>query len=302
MMTGKPTLESSNRALEYGAFRYLVKPVMPATLKDAVERASRMHDIARLKRQALELQGGEIKWLGDRAALDARFEKAMEGMWMAFQPIVSWHERKVYGYEALLRSVEPTLPNPGAFLEAAERLGRLQDLGRAIRARAALTPPPEDAMLFVNLHAHDLKDEDLYLPQSPLARIADRVVLEITERASLEGVTDLAERIANLRSLGFKIAVDDLGAGYAGLASFAQLDPDIAKLDMSLVRDIDTHPTKQMIVRSMQKLCSDLGIQVVAEGVETVAERDALVACECDLLQGYLFAKPGRGFPMPLWG
>jgi EAL domain-containing protein (putative c-di-GMP-specific phosphodiesterase class I) len=301
LMTGKPSLTSSNQALEYGAFRYLIKPVMPATLKEAIDRAVRMHDVARLKRQALELQGGEIKLLGDRASLDARFEKAIAGMWLAFQPIVSWCERRVYGYEALLRSEEPTLATPGAFLDAAERLGKLGELGRAIRTRAAQDAPPDDTRIFVNLHARDLEDDDLYLPEAPLTRLADRVVLEITERASLEGVKDLTSRIGDLRRLGFQIAVDDLGAGYAGLASFAQLDPDIAKLDMSLIRDVDTHATKQTIVRSMQKLCSELGILVVAEGVETTAERDALLASGCDLLQGYLFAKPGRGFPAPRW-
>jgi EAL domain-containing protein (putative c-di-GMP-specific phosphodiesterase class I) len=299
LMTGKPTLESSNRAVEYGAFLYLLKPVMPAALREAIDRAVLKHDVARLRRQALELQGGG--GVGDRVELNARFERAMNGMWIAYQPIVSWCERRVHGYEALLRTAESSLASPLAFLEAAERLGRLGELGRAIRTRAALTAPPDGAKLFVNLHAYDLRDDDLYLPQSPLARCAERVVLEITERASIDGMTDLATRIAALRRLGFQIAVDDLGAGYAGLATFAQLDPDVVKLDMSLVRDVDTQPTKQSVVRSMQKLCLELGIQIVAEGVETRAEQEMLVACECDLLQGYLFAKPGAAFPTPRW-
>jgi EAL domain-containing protein (putative c-di-GMP-specific phosphodiesterase class I) len=187
--------------------------------------------------------------------------------------------------------------NPLAFFDAAERLGRARDVGRIIRARAAASPPPGEARLFVNLHSSDLSDDDLYCSDSPLARIADRVVLEITERMSLEGMEDLDERVARLRSLGYRIAVDDLGAGYAGLSSFAQLEPEVVKLDMSLIRDVHLKTKKQSIVRSLQKLSDELDIELVAEGVETRAERDTLTALGCDLFQGYLFAKPGRPFP-----
>ena len=103
------------------------------------------------------------------------------------------------------------------------------------------------------------------------------------------------------RRLDSEIAIDDLGAGYAGLSSFTQLEPDVAKLDMSLVRGIDTDTRRRSIVRSMKQLCSELGILVVAEGVETVAERDTLDDLGCDLLQGYLFAKPCRGFEAAKW-
>ena len=105
-----------------------------------------------------------------------------------------------------------------------------------------------------------------------------------------------------LRELGFRIAVDDLGAGYAGLSSFSQLEPEFVKLDMSLVRGVDASTRKRSVIRAMAQLCThDLTIEVISEGVETTQERDALTQEGCDLLQGYLFAKPGRGFPMPLW-
>jgi EAL domain-containing protein (putative c-di-GMP-specific phosphodiesterase class I) len=122
-------------------------------------------------------------------------------------------------------------------------------------------------------------------------------VLEITERASLERISDVRGRIRKLRDLGYRIAVDDLGAGYAGLSSFSQLEPDIAKLDMSLVRGIDSSPRKASIVRSMISVCKgELGTQVVCEGVETEKERDALAGLGAELLQGYLFGKPGPRF------
>jgi EAL domain-containing protein (putative c-di-GMP-specific phosphodiesterase class I) len=301
LMTGEPGLDSAVRALEYGAFRYLVKPVDPQDLADTALTAVRLHQMARLKREALELSGDESKALGDRASLEARFESACKNLWMAYQPIVSWGKKNVHGFEALLRSGEPTLANPGEFLDVAERLERLHDLGRIIRGRVAASASraPEGVELFVNLHAFDLNDEELFDPASGLAKIADRVVLEITERASLDAVKNPSAKIAKLRKLGYRIAVDDLGAGYAGLTSFTQLEPDIAKLDMSLVRGIDGHAKKQSIVRSMARLCAELGIAVVAEGVETPGERDALVALGCDLLQGYLFARPEKDFPVP---
>src|SRR6185436_13158515 len=140
----------------------------------------------------------------------------------------------VFGYEALLRTNEPSLPHPGAVLDAATRLGRLEELGRIIRNRAAgpmLANPTDTARLFVNLHVTDLLDPLLSSPNSPLAAISTRVVLEITERSSLDEVRDVRARVAALREMGYSIAVDDLGAGYAGLTSFTLLEPEIVKLD-----------------------------------------------------------------------
>jgi EAL domain-containing protein (putative c-di-GMP-specific phosphodiesterase class I)/CheY-like chemotaxis protein len=94
---------------------------------------------------------------------------------------------------------------------------------------------------------------------------------------------------------------DDIGAGYSGLNSFAIIQPDIVKLDITMIRGIDTDPVKRKLVRALKDLCQDLGIVVVAEGVETPSERDTLVQLGCDLLQGYLFARPGAPFPKPVF-
>ena len=154
--------------------------------------------------------------------------------------------------------------------------------------------------LFYNLHVRDLDDETLYSDSSPLASMADRVVLEITERAALDEVKDVQERVARLRALGYRIAVDDLGAGYAGLNSLAELEPDVVKLDMTLVRDVHLSPTKRKLVRSIVALCDDMNIEVVAEGVENTEERDCVVDLGCDLLQGYFFARPAAPFIDPI--
>jgi EAL domain-containing protein (putative c-di-GMP-specific phosphodiesterase class I) len=188
-------------------------------------------------------------------------------------------------------------------LDAAERLGRLPKLSHKIwtAAAASFSRAEENALLFVNLHPADLADPLLGSPASPLSAIAHRVILEITERASFERIDGARERLAELRRLGFRIAVDDLGAGYAGLTSFASIEPQFAKLDASIVRGVERSRTKQKIIGSIVSLCNELSIIVVAEGVETIDERDALVDLGCDLFQGYLFGKPGCAFPKFLW-
>jgi EAL domain-containing protein (putative c-di-GMP-specific phosphodiesterase class I) len=128
----------------------------------------------------------------------------------------------------------------------------------------------------------------------------DNLVLEVTEHSGVEDYAALEAALATMRPYA-RIAIDDFGAGYSSLRHILALQPDILKLDMSLVRDIDQRPNKRSIVRSMAKLCDELGMQVVAEGIETAAERDVLIDVGCDLLQGYLFARPDRAFAEPRW-
>jgi EAL domain-containing protein (putative c-di-GMP-specific phosphodiesterase class I) len=299
ILTGNPSLESAIAVMEYGAFRYLRKPIGGEQLTRTVAEAASMHRLALLKRRALELQQGDTWPIGDRAGLEARFDRALDRLWLAFQPIVDCPRRRIFAHEALVRSSEPPLSEPSQLFEAADRLGRVHDLGRRIRRQLAqvLENTPGDVVVFANLHPLDLADHDLYGTSAALSRQARRVVLEITERSSLHQVKDLRDRIRALRDLGYRIAVDDLGAGYAGLSSFSQLEPEIVKLDMSLVRGIDTSPRKASLVRSIVTVCTnELGTQVVSEGVETEAERDTLLELGANLLQGYLFASPDTRF------
>lgn len=304
LMTADPGLETAIEAIEQGAFRYLTKPVELERLAEVLRRVVSLNEMARLKREAMAVLGTETQSLRGQLELGTRFTRALDGLWVTYQPIVHAPGRSVFGYEALVRSSEPSLQNPSDLVEAGERLGRLHDLGRRIRecvACSAVDAPP-DALIFVNIHAVDLNDFDLYSAGSPLATIAPRVVLEVTERFSLQGVGGLVAKTVKLRGLGFRIAVDDLGSGYAGFASFSQLEPEFVKLDVPLVRGIDVFPRKRAVVRAIARLCAkDLQIQVIGEGVETSAERDCLVADGCTLLQGHLFAKPARGFPTPQW-
>jgi EAL domain-containing protein (putative c-di-GMP-specific phosphodiesterase class I)/ActR/RegA family two-component response regulator len=300
-MTGSPDLKTAVEAVEHGAFRYLVKPFDGKELVDLVGRAGTMHRLARVRREAADEIDG--KPIGDRAGLETRFASGLDQMRMAMQPVLSWRHRTVFGYEALLRTEEPTLRNPVDFIDAAERLNRTTELGRRVRKRIAsqLTDLPPSASLFVNLHPSDLVDEELWAADGALTAFAPRVVLEVTERAALDQVPGVGAGIRRLRALGFRLALDDLGAGYAGLSSFAQLEPEIVKVDMSLVRGIHESDMKQKLFRSFATLCHDLNTEIIAEGVENVQERDCLTSLGGDLYQGFLFARPGHGFPLPVF-
>ena len=235
----------------------------------------------------------------DLVELEKKLDRCVAALAMHFQPIVQAKTRTRFAYEALLRSTDKSLPHPGAILDAAERLERIPMLGRAVRAQVAKViagAPVARGIVFINLHLLDLFDKQLTSPFSPLAKVAGRVVLEITERSSLEGQADVRYRVAELRELGFRIAIDDLGGGHARMAKFTPLDTDFVKLDMSLVRAIDRHPVKQRLVRSITTLCREHGTKVIAEGIETEAEERVLVDLGCDYLQGYLIARPALPF------
>jgi EAL domain-containing protein (putative c-di-GMP-specific phosphodiesterase class I) len=304
LLTGDPSVSGAARALEVGAFRYVTKPVSIEELIRIVEKAARMYRLSVVEQQAKELlsqhpPGGRA----DRAALNRSFDRCLDGLWMAFQPIVDGQSKKVFGFEALLRSKEPALRHPGAVLDAAERLNRVDELGRVVRERTAkaMTLAKDSPAFFVNLHVRDLLDDTLLSEESVLAPFAHSVILEVTERASLEEVPDVRTRIGALREIGFRIAVDDLGAGYAGLNSFALLEPEFVKLDMTLVRDLHLSKTKATVVRSMVNLAKDMGTLVVGEGIECKEERDMLVDLGCDFLQGFFLARPGEPFPEVVW-
>ena len=300
LMTGDPSLDGAVRAIDHGAVSYITKPFTSTeALAAAVARAARRHGVTRMRRQAESHQQALYGGAAEKGAdsIEERFARAIEQAWMAFQPIVDVKAKCVFAYEALLRTNEESLRRTDIFIATAERLDKIHLLGRTVRkaVAAAIPDAPSDVNIFVNVHGLELDDEDLFSPDNGLGPFAKRVVLEITERTGLDPAAG-PTRVAMLRKLGYRIAVDDLGAGYAALGALATLEPEIVKLDMSLVRDLDQHPVKQRVVASIASLCRELGSRIVAEGVETKAELDACTAAGVDLIQGYLLAKPQRGF------
>ena len=219
----------------------------------------------------------------------------------AFQPIVDANAREVFSHEALIRgpSHEPACRILGQV--SADRLlefdqkARIEAIGMAVRlgivSRLNLNFMPQSlhsrAAILTTLEAADR----FHLP-------IDRLVLEVTEGAVIDDQAQFAEVINEYRGLGLKVAIDDFGAGYSGLNLLTDFQPDQIKLDMKLVRGIEHHGPRQAIVRAIDQVCRDLGIDVIAEGVETVEEYAWLANEGVRLFQGYLFAKPAfESFP-----
>ncbi len=239
-MTGEPQLESALEAIEVGILEYLSKPIEPARIRSAVGRAVKLSRFARLRREAQDMVACEPP--PSRAdTLNAALARAVD-----FARRLPAHRVAGRSHNLRLRSAtsraRARAPSPPAVIEAAEITGRTDEVGAAVRAAASLAfeRAPRDAHLFLNILPLDLMAEELYDPRSPVGMLADRIVLEVTERAELGKVKDALPRIQRLRAQGYRIAVDDLGAGYAGLSSFAALEPEFTKLDMSLVRG--AHP------------------------------------------------------------
>ena len=217
---------------------------------------------------------------------------------LALQPIVSTGNSALVGYEALLRSKHPGLDTPLALVSAAEShgmLGRLADRVAecAVRILAAM---PADLTLFLNAHPAELADADEVRRRfGRLGPWAQRIVIEITERTDVLQVTNWQHVVTFLTGAGFRIAVDDLGAGYNSLAVLAELHPAFAKVDMSIVRNIDTDMRKQRLVELLSHVARATQAQLIVEGIETEAEAAVVKRLGADYLQGFLFGHPRLG-------
>ena len=304
LMTAGPTLDSALDAIAYGAQQYLLKPVEPDALVQSVGRAAALGELARLKRSALASAaktGIEPMPFGDRATLEVILKRAFDSITVVFQPIVSVKNRTVLGYEAFMRCDEGLFANYAQLLAASERIGWRTTLARTLfhRIGESIGDLPEQALLFVNMHPLDAQEGLILGPEAPLEPIAGSVVLDVSERCPSDHLLALAREAELIRGAGYRIAIDDLGTGPSGLAAFTRLSPAFAKLDRSLFIGLDRDPACAQVVRAMTALCKELNTPLIAEGVETVGERDALAAIGIDLMQGNIFSKPAKGFNAP---
>lgn len=211
---------------------------------------------------------------------------------IAYQPIWGLSPRRPVGFECLARfATTPARPPNVWFAEAAE-IGRGATLEMAAirQALQALPRLPEDVYLAVNA-----SPETVLAPEfAPLleAYPLSRILLEVTEHAAIACYDRLTTRLREMRAAGLRIAVDDAGAGYSGLQHILQLRPDLIKLDMALTRDVDSDPARQALAAALAAFARDTGSAIVAEGVETEAELNALQALGIDRAQGYLLGRP----------
>ena len=225
-----------------------------------------------------------------------------------FQPIVSVsNPGEVFAYECLLRGLEEegALVSPGPMFEAARGAGLLFNLDRAARVKAIgeASGLGLESNIFINFNPASIYDP-AYCLRSTMGAIErsdlspDRIVFEITESEYVRDDRHLRNILSFCHKSGFKIALDDLGAGYSSLNLLAALRPDFVKLDACLIQDVDHDPYRAAIASKLLELAKDLGVSVIAEGVETEEQWRWLSDNGADLAQGYLFARPA--FPPPL--
>jgi EAL domain-containing protein (putative c-di-GMP-specific phosphodiesterase class I) len=214
-----------------------------------------------------------------------------KGLAMAFQPIVDLIDGSVVGYEALARfALGPERP-PDAWFAEAEAVGLGRELEAAALRSALAHLDRLPAETYLSLNASPLTAVSPFLKRL-LADVGERIVVEITEHAPVADYDALREALGELRAQGVRVAIDDAGAGFASLTHILRLMPDLIKLDMVLTRGIDTDDTRRQLASALSSFASGIGAAIVAEGIETKAELDALRELGVPYGQGFLLARP----------
>ncbi len=241
---------------------------------------------------ATQLRRAEIEQEADQA-LRGDIERFVSGhgVWMVFHPIVDLETREEIGVEALARFGSiPMKPPDRWFAEAtALELGLQLQLRTLKEALEALPKIPDGAFLSVNCSHHAAASPEFV---ERLEGVEDRIVLEITEHEAIEDYGALAKALAPLRERGLRVAVDDVGAGYASLRHALQLAPDMAKMDISLTRGIDADAGRRALATALISFASETNMTIVAEGIETAAELAALRELGVRYGQGFYLAVP----------
>ena len=215
----------------------------------------------------------------------------------AFQPIVNTSTGKIDAFEVLARGVNGE--------SAAQVFQKVHSVNKyyfdeILRVQAI----PFAVNLGVNCYLHlNFLPSSIEVSKTAISSIIEvaeplkfpinNIVLEVTESEIINDITCFSKAVNHYRSFGIKFAIDDFGSGYAGLNLLADFQPDSIKIDMSIVRNIDSHGPRQAIVRGIIRTCQDLGIDIIAEGVETDQEYRWFCEEGIEIFQGYFFAKPG---------
>ncbi len=218
----------------------------------------------------------------------------------AFQPIVDLTSRRIYGHEALVRGPRG---EPASTVLSQTHDGNRYNFDQSCRVKAINTAcdlglrQHQGELLSINFLPRAVYRPELCI-QTTLRTARQReldvgqILFEVTEGERIEDGPWFAEILREYRKQGFLTAIDDFGAGYAGLRLLADFQPDVVKIDMDLVRDVDRSASRQAIARAVIRMAQELHIRIVAEGVETVGERDFFLHEGVSLFQGYLFCRP----------
>jgi EAL domain-containing protein (putative c-di-GMP-specific phosphodiesterase class I) len=307
VLTADTTGTAKRVALEAGAKDFLTKPI---DRQDVLLRLrNHLHTAALYRRVRAENQRLQAQLdRQERAVLQAEEERDRErgrvlhvlhheGIEMVFQPVVDLLDGRVVEVEALARFSSATGRTPDVWFAEASRVGLGVELEvAAVQAAIDHLPQlPEHVLLAVNVSPHVVVDDAF---GKVLAGVpCDRLVVELTENVPIDDYDLVVSRLAEFRSEGVRIAVDDAGAGYAGLQHLVQLQPEFVKLDRELTVGIDTDPARRAMAASMVHFAGEIGARVVGEGIENQAATDALRNLGVTLGQGYHLARPA---PLPL--
>ncbi|MGH8258323.1 MAG: EAL domain-containing protein [Steroidobacteraceae bacterium] len=294
LMSGALDLPVVVEAINRGEIaRVIQKPFHQRMIVDALEEAIATHH--RLEQLCIGALSEDFE------SQRRHLEECLSGdtLNLALQPIVTAGDASLYGYEALLRSGHPVLDTAMRVVAAAETQDLLDRLADRVAqcALAALETLPDGVNLFLNVHPGELADVDRLCQRFERLRPwAHRVVAEITERSHVLQIGDWRAAVDDLTAKGFRVAVDDLGAGYNSLSVLAELKPAFIKVDMSIIRNIDLDERKQRLVEMLSRFAGATGAHLVVEGIETEAEAGVVRRLGADLLQGFLFGRPAA-FP-----
>jgi EAL domain-containing protein (putative c-di-GMP-specific phosphodiesterase class I) len=265
------------------------------------DRKPGIEDLVRMKDLGTLIAASRGSWL-----LETLREERLA---VHFQPIVSADDAgDVFAYECLLRGIrtDGAMISPARMFDAARSTETLFYLDRTARLRAIeeISHLGLDTLAFINFNPTSIYDPASCL-HSTLDAVersnisAESIVFEVTESDGIRDMNHLERVLSHYRDAGFRVALDDLGSGHGSLNLLTRVRPDFVKLDMELVRDVDADPYKATVASSLLQMATDLGVQVVAEGVETAEQHDWLVAHGADYLQGYYLAYPDPTPPVP---
>ena len=214
----------------------------------------------------------------------------------AYQPIVDLRDHSIFANEALVRG--PQGEGALSVLAQVNATNRYRfDQRCRTKAIAGAAALGMQTHLSINFMPNAVYRPELCIRSTLEAARAhnfplDRLIFETLESEHVDNYRHLTNILREYREFGFKTAIDDFGAGYSGLNLLADFQPDLIKLDMALIRDVDQDRVRQVIVRGIVTICEQLGVTVIAEGIESAGERDFLSDCGIFLMQGFWFAKP----------
>jgi EAL domain-containing protein (putative c-di-GMP-specific phosphodiesterase class I)/CheY-like chemotaxis protein len=218
------------------------------------------------------------------------------GLHMVFQPIVELSSGRILGLEALARFTDRPRRSPDTWFAEAAKVGLLEELELEAVRRAVgeLRHVPTGAFLSINLSPETLGSDGLAELIDP--SVARRIVIEITERSRIRGYDTLIARMRPLRALGVRFAIDDVGAGFSSLERVIHLEPDFMKLDGSTVTGLAEDPMRRALIERLVSFSDDIGVSVIAEGIEGRRDLDVLRTLYVPYGQGHYLGRPG---PIP---